>query len=137
MSAANFAAAVRQRAAERCEYCQMHQSLQGATFHIEHIVASSRGGLTELENLALCCPSCNLHKSDRSEALDPETNKSAPLFHPRQSTWQEHFAWDGYLLRGLTATGRATITALKFNSERRLMIRKAEERFQIFPRVLD
>ena len=32
------------RAGDRCEYCRMHQSLQGATFHVEHIVPRSRGG---------------------------------------------------------------------------------------------
>jgi 5-methylcytosine-specific restriction endonuclease McrA len=43
----------------------MHQSLQGATFHIEHVIPRVRGGTSELENLALACPSCNLHKADR------------------------------------------------------------------------
>lgn len=33
----DLAAVVRERAAGRCQYCLMHQSLQGATFHIEHI----------------------------------------------------------------------------------------------------
>ena len=28
---------VRARAGDRCEYCRMHQSLQGATFHVEHV----------------------------------------------------------------------------------------------------
>jgi hypothetical protein len=32
------------RAGGRCEYCQMYQSLQGATFHVEHIVPRCRGG---------------------------------------------------------------------------------------------
>jgi 5-methylcytosine-specific restriction endonuclease McrA len=50
------------RAGERCEYCRMHQALQGATFHVEHIVPSSRGGPTELRNLAWACPGCNLRK---------------------------------------------------------------------------
>jgi len=103
-------------------------------FHVKHILALSRGGSTELENLAFCCPSCNLHKSDRSHALDPDTNQLVPLFHPRQDNWPEHFAWQGYQLIGNTATGRATISALKLNNDRRLLIRKAEEKFQLFPR---
>ena len=45
----------------------MHQSLQGATFHVEHIVPRCLGGLSKLENLAWACPSCNLHKSNRVE----------------------------------------------------------------------
>jgi hypothetical protein len=30
-------------ARQRCEYCRMHQSLQGASFHVEHIVPVSLG----------------------------------------------------------------------------------------------
>ena len=29
---------VRARADGRCQYCLMHESLQGATFHVEHII---------------------------------------------------------------------------------------------------
>jgi 5-methylcytosine-specific restriction endonuclease McrA len=58
---------VEARARERCEYCRMHQSLQGATFHVEHIMPRARGGLTQLDNLAWACPSCNLHKSNRTD----------------------------------------------------------------------
>lgn len=47
---------VDQRAAGRCEYCQLHQSLQGATFHVEHIIPRSRGGTSQLDNLAWACP---------------------------------------------------------------------------------
>jgi 5-methylcytosine-specific restriction endonuclease McrA len=62
---------VRERAGARCQYCLMHQSLQGATFHIEHIVPRSKGGTSDLENLALACPGCNLHKADKTTAVDP------------------------------------------------------------------
>jgi hypothetical protein len=46
-------------AGERCEYCRMHQALQGATFHIEHFVPRSRGSPSSLDNLAWACPSCD------------------------------------------------------------------------------
>jgi hypothetical protein len=133
MRGSSFAAEVQQRAAGRCEYCRMHQSLQGATFHVEHIVPASRGGLSTLENLAWCCPSYNLHKSDRSHAVDPDTVQLAPLFHPRHDDWSEHFAWLDYRVSGRTASGRATIAALKLNADRRLLIRRAEEQFNLFP----
>lgn len=42
---------VAQRATGRCEYCKMHQSLQGATFHVEHVIPRSFGGRSELANL--------------------------------------------------------------------------------------
>jgi hypothetical protein len=111
----------------------MHQALQGATFHIEHIVPESRGGSSELENLAFCCPSCNLHKSDRIEAQDPASGSVIRLFNPRLDSWEEHFQWDSYELRGRTPMGRATILALELNHPRRLLIRRAEERFSMFP----
>jgi len=74
---------VEHRAAGRCEYCRMHQSLQGATFHVEHVIPQSRGGQTQPDNLAWACPSCNLHKANRVETLDPETGNQVPLFNPR------------------------------------------------------
>ncbi len=40
---------VAQRAGQRCEYCRMHQSLQGATFHVEHIIPRSRNGSSQLD----------------------------------------------------------------------------------------
>jgi 5-methylcytosine-specific restriction endonuclease McrA len=61
---------VRERARNRCEYCGMHQSLQGGTFHIEHVVPRCRNGLTEEANLAFACPGCNLQKSNRIEVPD-------------------------------------------------------------------
>ncbi len=124
---------VRQRAGHRCEYCRMHQSLQGGTFHIEHVRPLARGGDSELPNLALACPGCNLHKSDRVEILDQTTGEVVPLFHPRQSNWHEHFDWDDFEIVGLTPIGRATIAALHFNVARRIRIRQAEKMFDLFP----
>ncbi len=121
------------RAGERCEYCGMHQALQGATFHIEHIVPSSRGGASEAENLALACPGCNLHKSNRVELSDPDSAATVPLFNPRAHRWEEHFRWEGYLVIGQTAIGRAAVFALNLNHPRRLLIREAEEMFGLFP----
>lgn len=121
------------RAADRCEYCRMHQSLQGTQFHLEHVVPSSRGGATDLENLAWACPGCNLRKSDRIEVIDDETGVAIRLFSPRLQNWREHFAWDDYQIVGLTDIGRATIAALDFNHERRIRIRQAEQTFGLFP----
>ncbi|MCC6493511.1 MAG: HNH endonuclease [Pirellulales bacterium] len=47
----------------------MHQSLQGASFHLEHVVQRAHGGQTDPSNLAYACPGCNLRKSDRTEAI--------------------------------------------------------------------
>jgi 5-methylcytosine-specific restriction endonuclease McrA len=124
---------VRARANQRCEYCQMQQSLQGATFHIEHVVPKSIGGASDLDNLALACPSCNLHKSDRTQANDPVSGAAVPLFNPRINTWTDHFSWNEFQLEGRTEIGRATIIALHLNTERRLSVRQAEESLRMFP----
>ena len=124
-----LAAAVRRRAADRCQYCLMHQQLQGATFHVEHIIPMARGGTDEPGNLTLACPSCNLHKADRITAIDPATGAPAPLFHPGRDTWPDHFHFRGHRIEGLTAAGRATVAALDFNHPRRQRIRAVEARF--------
>ena len=124
---------VRQRAGHRCEYCGMSQSLQGATFHIEHVVPLTCGGSSSKENLALACPSCNLHKSDRSHVIDPATNERVELFHPRKHAWGENFVWKGMNVEGRTAIGRASASALDLNHPRRLRVREAEAMFGLFP----
>lgn len=107
MSRADLVRRVFQRAEQRCEYCQMHQALQGATFHIEHVIPYSLGGADDEANLAVACPSCNLHKADRIVVPDPDSTALVNLFNPRQDRWSEHFRWEGVRIIPLTATGRA------------------------------
>src|SRR5713101_3952648 len=132
MSRRDIAWQVEARAAGRCEYCRMHQSLQGATFHVEHILPKSRGGSSDLDNLAWSCPGCNLRKSDRIEVTDAESKAPIPLFNPRRHRWSDHFRWDGYQLVGQTPVGRAAVLALELNHPRRVRIRQAEELFSLF-----
>jgi hypothetical protein len=115
---------VEARAGGRCEYCRMHQALQGATFHVEHIIPISHSGLSEPDNLAWACPGCNLRKSDRILLADADSLVSVPLFHPRRDRWSEHFRWQGYQVVGLPPVGRATVWALDLNHARRLLIRQ-------------
>lgn len=123
------------RANGRCAYCLMHQSLQGATFHVEHVVPQSDGGADTLDNLCLAYPSCNLHKSTRTTAPDPDSGKSVSLYRPGVMLWGTHFEWAGLQVQvvGRTAIGRATIEALDLNSERRQRIREAESLFELYP----
>lgn len=132
MSWSQLANEVAQRAANRCEYCRMHQSLQGATFHVEHIVPTARGGLTELANLAWACPGCNLKKSDRTEVVDPDTNGLVRLFDPRRDNWSEHFVWEDVRIVALTPVDRAMIAAFDLNHPRRQRIRQSERLFGLF-----
>ena len=115
-----------QRAKRRCEYCGLAQVGQEATFHIDHIVPVSTGGPTTAENLALACTSCSLRKEARRAAIDPQTERTVALFHPRRQRWSNHFRWDGVFVVGTTATGRATVAALRMNRPTILLIRVEE-----------
>lgn len=128
-----LARAVREHANGRCQYCLMHESLQGATFHVEHVIPRSKGGESTLENLALACPRCNLHKADKTTAPDPVTGEQVALFHPLQQRWSEHFRCKGHEMEGLTAVGRATVVLLDLNHFRRQRIRQVEQSFGLYP----
>lgn len=108
--------AVAKRDAGRCTYCGLRQVGQGSVFHIDHVIPRSRGGETALDNLVLQCPWCSLHKSNKTESIDPETGATVGLFHPVTQSWDEHFRLehDGTCV-GLTTIGRATIAALRLN----------------------
>ena len=117
---------VRRRASYRCEYCRLAQIGQEATFHLDHIIPEADGGATVAANLALACVSCSLRKGSRQSAVDVQTGKRVALFHPRRDRWIEHFRWDGLVLAGITAKGRATIDLLKLNRPSILAIREEE-----------
>ncbi|MGO8815377.1 MAG: HNH endonuclease [Terriglobia bacterium] len=127
--------AVRARAAARCQYCLMHESLQGATFHIEHVLPQCQSGRSDLENLALACPGCNLRKGSRTTAVDPATGEVVQLFHPIHQLWSDHFQLKGYQIEGMTAVGRATVDALHLNHSRRQRIREVEKTFGLYPPI--
>ncbi len=115
---------VRERAGHRCEYCQLHQDDSPlASLHIEHIVPKKHGGSDEIDNLALACIDCNLHKGTNLTGIDPETDRITELFHPRRQRWSEHFEWAGIYLVGKTAVGRTTVRVLNMNSDDRLALR--------------
>ena len=109
-----------------CAYCQSAEALLGVTFEIEHIIPISLGGVTALSNLCLNCPSCNRYKSNRLRAHDAETDADAALFHPRQQEWRDHFVWidEATRVKGLTQTGRATLTALQINRPVMVQLRR-------------
>jgi 5-methylcytosine-specific restriction endonuclease McrA len=125
---ATLRAAVRERATQRCEYCQRRQEDSPLIpFHVEHIVPRKHGGSDDLDILALACAECNLHKGSNLTGIDPQSNQITPLFHPRRESWQQHFAWDRLRIVGLTAVGRATVRVLEFNAPTRLRVRLAAE----------
>ncbi|MBN1874663.1 MAG: HNH endonuclease [Anaerolineae bacterium] len=103
----------------RCGYCHTTQHISGQLLVIDHLIPEACGGLTVRENLWLACRLCNEFKGTRTEAIDPLTNDSVPLFNPRTQSWEVHFTWseDGTEIIGLTAIGRATVEALKMNND--------------------
>lgn len=117
---------ITERASRRCEYCQscIDHSLQ--SFVIEHILPVALGGETVLENLALACGGCNAHKYTKVDALDALSEVVVPLYNPREQNWHDHFLWSSDQLQaiGKTATGRATVDALKLNRAGVTNIRK-------------
>jgi hypothetical protein len=115
---------VRRRAENRCEYCRLHQRDSPlARLHVEHIVPRSHGGPDDLQNLALACIDCNLHKGPNLTGIDPQNGTIVTLFNPRLQRWHEHFEWRGIYIFGKTPVGRTTVRVLGMNSEDQLMLR--------------
>jgi hypothetical protein len=124
---------VRERAGSICEYCHLPEALTTLPFQIDHIIAEKHGGLSSLENLAYCCLPCNACKGPNIAGIHRETQEIVRLFHPRQDTWQEHFAWAGPQLLGHTAIGHVTIAVLAINAPYRLEFRQALITEGVFP----
>jgi len=126
-------AEVMRRAGGRCEYCHMPQAVHPQRFHIDHIIAIKHGGQTNVENLALACYRCNLHKGPNIASIDPESGQMVRLFHPREDRWEDHFQWQGTVLIGLTPIGRATIRLLTINADTYVRLRVNLQLGGIFP----
>ena len=114
---------VRVRAADRCEYCRIHQDHYIITFHVEHIVARQHHGSDEDSNLALASHYCNRYKGPNLSGIDPETGQLARLFHPRSDTWNHHFRCQFGRIIGLTPVGRTTVDVLNMNHPDRVRTR--------------
>lgn len=115
---------VRERASNACEYCQLLQEDSPlALLHVEHIIPKVHGGTDDLDNLALACVDCNLHKGTNLSGVDPETLLVTPIFHPRRQNWSEHFERRGSRIVGRTTVGRTTVRVLAMNSPDQLALR--------------
>ncbi len=114
---------VRGRAGQRCEYCLISANDSLLPLQIEHIVARKHGGGDEIENLALACDRCNLHKGPNLTGVDPDSGRVTPLFNPRVQAWDDHFRYRGAWIMGSTDIGRTTVYVLRMNEETRLQLR--------------
>ncbi len=117
---------VRQRAADRCEYCLSHQRYILGRLQIDHIQPVAKGGLDLENNLCLACELCNQYKWTQTEGIDLQTGEKVLLFNPRQQKWAEHFAWsvDSTHIIGKTGCGRATVDTLKLNNALAITVRQ-------------
>jgi len=57
------------------------------------------------------------------------------LFHPRRQRWSRHFTWstDGIRIVGVTATGQATVAALRMNNELIVALRELWAALRLHP----
>jgi hypothetical protein len=103
---------------------------------VDHINPRTRGGLTDLSNLALACPHCNAHKWAHFDGLDADTGNTSLLFNPRTQHWTDHFEWSStrpFELEGKTSCGRATIARLQINHPDMVAIRRFVEELEVKP----
>ena len=109
---------VRDRAGNRCEYCLSHQDYIMGRLQIDHIQPIVKGGTDDINNLCLACELCNQSKWEQTEGIDPETQSTVSLFHPRSQIWKEHFEWveNGTRILGLSPEGRATVGNVSINA---------------------
>ena len=111
------------RAAGQCEYCRIHEDWKASAHQVDHVIAEKHGGQTVLENLALCCTSCNLRKGSDIASHDPATGGLTPLFNPRTQDWSALFFLEDERLLGRTPEGRPTVEFLRLNTFERLVER--------------
>ncbi len=118
---------VRDRAAGRCEYCQLLAVAHPAPFQTDHIIARQHGGTDDLNNLAFACIHCNRFKGPNIAGIDPETGELSRLFHPRTDVWDHHFRWSGAAILPLSPIGRVTARVLYMNDPDVLWLRETLE----------
>jgi hypothetical protein len=111
----------------------MPQAYDEIPFEIDHVIAEQHGGKTIASNLALACFADNHHKGPNLSGIDPKTRKRTWLFNPRRHKWDRHFWWDGPMLVGRTAVGRATIAVLGINFDYRVRQRTQLIAEGVFP----
>ena len=111
---------ISRRAAERCEYCLIHEDDGGFPHQVDHIVSRKHGGASASDNLAYACVICNRRKGSDVASIDPASGEIIRLFDPRHDRWQDHFRVSGARVEAVTNIGRVTVRLLQFNSPERI-----------------
>lgn len=117
----------RERAQNRCEYCQIHEEETEFGCEVDHILSEKHGGSTVVENLALACFFCNRNKgSDIGSVRSSDDPALIRFFNPRIDSWEAHFERDSeFRIVGRTDIGRVTARIFGFNAEGRRLEREA------------
>jgi 5-methylcytosine-specific restriction endonuclease McrA len=130
---AEIAKRVRERANGVCEYCRLPQAAYPRGFEVDHVIAEQHGGATRMSNLCISCGRCNRSKGPNIAGIDKKSRQVTPLLHPRRDDWDEHFAWRGVRLVGLTPVGRVTIKVLSITHPDAIRLRGELRREGLFP----
>lgn len=125
---------MRNHARGRCEYCLLHDEDASFPHEADHVIAEKHGGLTQLDNLAWSCFTCNHFKGTDLTSIDPETGRVTLLYNPRQQHWHRHFHLNAGRIEPLTASGRATVALLHLNDEERIARREGLISIGHYPR---
>ena len=123
---------IRERAKNRCEYCQMPDEVSMHGFQIDHVLPKKHDGDDSLDNLAWSCAPCNRHKGAQIAGYDPETGHLTELFNPRSQAWNEQFQIEEARIIGLTAVGRVTAKILEMNQPNMIASRRILIEFDLF-----
>lgn len=126
--------AVRRRAAERCEYCLIHEQDAGFSHQVDHVISRKHGGPSTFENLALACVLCNRFKGADVGSIDLQTGKLVRLFNPRQDQWSDHFRLADGTIEPLSTVGVVTVKLLRLNATERLVERLLLQELGSYPR---
>lgn len=116
------------RAEGVCEYCLVREDDTFFGFEVDHIISEKHGGLTQEDNLAYACFSCNRNKGSDIASVAPEDGLLVRFYHPRLNLWGDHFRLDdadGVTIVPLTDVGEATARIFGFNDGERLLERRA------------
>lgn len=112
------------RADKCCEYCLLPERVSFYSFHIDHIKSLKHGGLSDLQNLAYCCPDCNFHKGSDVGTFSANEKYLVRFFNPRNDIWSDHFLVEDGLILGKTEIGQSTVQIFQFNEIDRLLFRR-------------
>lgn len=111
------------RAGYRCEYCLLSEAVSFYVFQVDHIKSLKHRGLSDIDNLAYCCPDCNNFKGTDVGTFQDDDESLTRFFNPRKDVWEEHFKIQSGEIVPLTDIGKATEQIFRLNVLDRLIFR--------------